>query len=72
MDFTGFSIARLAVEAQARAPPLMFEFATSVVARGGIELHRRAGNSMPPPDNRSATGSRPLHPQGRVSLPPTE
>lgn len=29
------------------APPYVFDFATSVAARGEIELHRRAGNKLP-------------------------
>jgi delta1-piperideine-2-carboxylate reductase len=29
-------------------PPYVFDFATSVVARGEIELHRRAGTPLPP------------------------
>ncbi len=31
----------------APAPPFVFDFATSMVARGEIELHRRAGKSVP-------------------------
>lgn len=30
------------------APPYVFDFATSVAARGEIELHRRAGKPLPP------------------------
>lgn len=30
-----------------KAPPFVFDFATSMAARGEIELHRRAGKSLP-------------------------
>ena len=32
---------------RAEAPPYIFDFATSVAARGEIELHRRAGTPIP-------------------------
>lgn len=32
---------------RAEGPPYVFDFATSVAARGEIELHRRAGTSLP-------------------------